>query len=57
METTETIPVYIDIAQGQTVCICHANGKGCDKPCPRDEVTRDRFNEWQKTLYRNKYGK
>jgi len=57
MQTTEKIPVYIRIIKGKTVCICHAGAKGCDRRCPRDNVTRDRFEEWEKTMKRDKYGK
>lgn len=57
METREKIPVYIDIQKGKTVCICHANAKGCGKSCPRDTVERDKFHEWEKVMNRNRYGK
>jgi len=57
MQTTERIPVFIRIIKGKTVCICHAGAKGCDRRCPRDTVTRDRFEEWEKTMKRDKYGK
>lgn len=57
MESTEKIPVYIDIKKGKTVCICHANAKGCGKACSRDTVERDKFREWEKTMKRNRYGK
>ena len=57
METKEKIPVFIDTKKGKTVCICHASAKGCGKPCPRDTVERDKFDQWEKTMKRNRYGK
>lgn len=58
MHTRERIPVWIDIRNGKTVCICHAGYKGCgSRHCARDTVTRDRFEDWQKTMQRNRYGK
>ena len=57
MQTVERIPVYIDYKNGKTVCICHAGMKGCGRrSCVRDTVTRDKFEDWQKTMKRNKYG-
>lgn len=56
MECIEKIPVYIRIANGKTVCICHAGAKKCGRTCQRDKVSRDRFDEWQKAMNRNKYG-
>ena len=57
MRTTEKIPVFIEYKRGRTVCICHAANKGCGKrSCVRDTVTRDKFEDWQKTMKRNKYG-
>lgn len=57
MQTTEKIPVYVDIVKGVTVCVCHAECKGCDRACERDWVTRDKFRQWQSTMKRDKYGK
>lgn len=57
MDSTEKIPVYVDIVKGRTVCICHAGRKGCGKHCARDRVTRDKFAEWEKTCRRDRYGK
>lgn len=57
MKTTEKIPVFIRIEKGKTVCICHAGSKGCKRNCPRDTVTRDKFDKWQETMCRDKYGK
>jgi len=57
VQTTEKIPVYIDVRKGRTVCICHAGYKGCGKAsCVRDTVTRDKFDQWEKTRRKNKYG-
>jgi len=57
MECIEKIPVYINIVKGKTICICHVSAKGCNRPCPKDTVSRDRFEEWEKTMKRDKYGK
>lgn len=57
MEKEEKIPVFIDIVQGRTVCICHAGAKGCKKKCPRGVVTRDKYSEWERTMRRNRYGR
>lgn len=57
MKTTEKIPVFIRIEKGKTVCICHAGSKGCKRNCPRDTVTRDKFDKWQETMCRDKYGR
>lgn len=57
METTEKIPVYIDIKKGRTVCICHAKAKRCKKPCTLDAVDRDKFREWEKVMKRDRYGR
>ena len=56
MDTIEKIPVFLDIVNGKTVCICPAGKKGCKKNCVRDVVERDKFRGWQKTMKRNKYG-
>lgn len=56
MTDTEKIPVYIRIRNGKTICVCHANKKGCSRPCDRDFVTRDRFRGWQATMRRNRFG-
>lgn len=57
MEETEKIPVYLKIVNGKTVCICHVRDKGCENNCQRDIVTRDKFDGWKNTLYRNKFGR
>lgn len=57
METQESVPVHVNIQKGKTVCICHANAKGCGRPCPKDTVKRDEFCRWEKTMNRNQYGK
>jgi hypothetical protein len=57
VETTEKIPVYIDIKKGRTVCICHAKTKRCKKPCTLDTVDRDKFREWEKVMKRDRYGR
>ena len=57
MKTKEAIKVYVDIRNGQTVCICKQSNKGCDKKCATDVVIRDKFAGWQSTMKRDKYGK
>lgn len=57
MKETEEIPVFLCIEKGRTVCICHADAKGCKKDCMRDTVTRDRFDKWEQTMHRNRYGR
>ena len=59
MKTVEKIPVYVRIINGRTVCICKQDQKRCKMPCPRDNVTRDRYNGWQKiflTVLSDKFG-
>ena len=57
MKSEEKIRVYVDIVNGETVCICTRRHKGCDKQCAKDVVTRDRYEDWESTMRRNKYGK
>ena len=57
METTEKIPVFIKIVNGKTVCVCHANSKGCKQRCERDVVTRDKFDGWKSIMKRDLYGR
>ena len=57
MEDKERIPVFLKIKNGKTVCVCHADDKGCNANCQRDVVTRDKFDGWKKTLYRDRYGR
>ena len=57
MEDKEKIPVFLKIINGKTVCVCHACQKGCRQNCQRDTVTRDKFDGWKDTLYRNRYGR
>lgn len=57
MECIEKIPVYINIVKGKTICICHVSAKGCGRNCPKDKVSRDKFDEWEKTMKRDKYGR
>lgn len=57
MEETEKIPVYLKIINGKTLCVCHAYDKGCERACQRDTVTRDKYDGWKKTLYRDRYGR
>lgn len=57
IKTEERIPVYILFEHGRAVCICHAGKKLCRRNCERDTVTRDKYEGWKETLYRNRYGK
>lgn len=57
MEDTEKIPVYVKIIDNVTVCICHVGLKGCKERCERTIVTRDKFEGWKETLYRNRFGR
>ena len=58
MQETELIPVYIKIGKrGITECICARDRKGCDRNCPTDFVTRDRFYGWKTDLYRDRFGR
>ena len=57
MEDTEKIPVYVKIIDNVTVCICHVGLKGCKERCERTIVTRDKFEGWKGTLYRNRFGR
>lgn len=57
MERKEKIKVFVDIKDGKTVCICKADNKGCKRHCSKDVVERDKFNGWEDTFRRNRYGK
>ena len=57
MQTTEQIPVYLKIVNGKTRCVCHAQQKGCRENCERDTVTREKYEGWKKTLYRDRFGR
>ena len=57
MKETERIKVFIHVVDGRTICICHAARKRCGRDCQRDEVTRDKFDQWHKTMKREKYGR
>ena len=57
MEDKEKIPVFVKTVNGKTVCICHQHEKGCREYCEKDTVTRDKFEGWQRQLYRDRYGR
>ena len=57
METRERIEVYADIQNGKTVCICPRCDKRCEKPCEPEVVERDRYDGWEKTFARDRYGR
>lgn len=57
MKPIEKIPVYMRIRNGITVCICHVSAKRCKLPCERGEVSRDRYEQWQETMKRERYGR
>lgn len=56
MTDSEKIPVFIRIVHGKTICVCHADRKGCSRNCERDVVSRDKFRGWQAAMRRNRYG-
>ena len=57
MQEQEKIPVWVQIVNGKTVCICHRGRKGCKKPCEKDVVTRDKFAGWQGIMRRDRFGR
>lgn len=57
MRTEERIPVYVEIVNGETVCICKRSKKLCGRKCEKDVVTRDKFDGWYETFHRDEYGK
>lgn len=58
MQEKELIPVFIRVRDGKTTCVCHAKHKRCRcGECIRDKVTRDKFEGWRDTMYRDRYGK
>nr|DAG20450.1 MAG TPA: hypothetical protein [Caudoviricetes sp.]DAM01595.1 MAG TPA: hypothetical protein [Caudoviricetes sp.]DAO07008.1 MAG TPA: hypothetical protein [Caudoviricetes sp.] len=57
MQEQEKIPVWVQIVNGKTVCICHRGRKGCKKPCEKDVVTRDKFAGWQGVMRRDRFGR
>ena len=57
MKEKEMIEVYIDIRGGKTVCICKKDKKRCRKDCELDLVERDRFRNWERDLWKDRYGK
>lgn len=56
MEEKERIKVFVEIHHGETVCICCAANKKCDKECEHDIVERDRFRGWQKMFFQDRFG-
>ena len=57
LKPIEKIPVYVRIVNGYATCICHASAKRCKMPCERGVVSRDRYEQWQATMKRDRYGK
>lgn len=57
MQEKEKIPVWAQIVNGKTVCICLRGHKACQKPCEKDVVTRDRFAGWQHIMDRDRFGR
>ena len=57
MKDKERIEVYVEIVNGKTKCVCHAERKGCRRKCERTFVIRDKFDGWEKTFQRDRYGK
>lgn len=58
MKTVEKIKVFIKFRNGQTVCICKRSDKRCPAgaECVPDVVERNKFEGWQETFMRDKYG-
>lgn len=57
MDTEEKIPVYIKIANGKTLCLCHVRAKKCKDHCERAVVTRDKYEDWQSAMKRDQFGR
>ena len=57
MKETEILEVYVQMNQGRISCICLKKNKGCECECSEDVVERDKFRDWRKTMYRDKYGR
>ena len=57
MKDKEIIPVYVRIINNKTACLCKQDHKRCKMPCEKDEVTRDRYNGWERSFYRDRNGK
>lgn len=57
MEQVERIKVFIKFEKGKTVCICKRDNKRCNSDCSPDIVERSKFEGWESTMKRNKYGK
>ena len=57
MNDKETIKVFIDYKDGETVCICKRSRKKCNKNYRRDVVERDKFRDLKATFKVDKYGK
>lgn len=57
MKDKEKIEVYVEIVNGKTKCVCHAERKGCRRKSERTFVIRDKFDGWEKTFQRDRYGK
>ena len=53
----EKIPVFIQIRQGKTTCICKRKVK-CKygNTCEKDIVERDRYNGWKESFKQDKFG-
>ena len=56
VQEREMIEVFIRMRKGKTVCICKREAKGCERACQPDVVTRDKFQGWEDTMARNRYG-
>ncbi|MBQ6214010.1 MAG: hypothetical protein IJJ67_01130 [Oscillospiraceae bacterium] len=57
MQSTEKIPVFMRIREGVTICICHVSRKRCNLPCERGVVERDKYEKWQATMRRDRFGR
>ena len=57
MKEKEEIKVFIRTEHGKTVCVCPRNSKRCLKKCYPEVVMRDKFDGWEKTFHRDRYGR
>lgn len=57
MRQSVRLKVCIHTDQGRVVCMCLKAHKRCKKDCATDTVTWDRYDGWQGTMKRGRFGK
>ena len=59
MKIIEKIKVFIKFRNGETACICKRSNGRCSNgaDCVPDVVERNKYEGWQETFKRDKYGK